>query len=60
MKKDQGDVWPSQFTFDDWDEEKSISISEEVLEDSYKALNKIYQKEHKKSKAPKKARQAWQ
>lgn len=58
MKKQE--VWPNQFNFVSLDEEKSVSFSEEILEDSYKALNKIYQKEQKKSKVPKKVRQVWQ
>ncbi len=60
MKKINGEVWPSEFGFEEkFSEEKGFNFSDEILEDSYKALNKIYQKEHKKNKVPKKAKQAW-
>jgi len=52
-------MWPNEFSFENITESKSLAFSKETLEDSYKELNKIYQKDHKKSKMPKKAKQAW-
>lgn len=56
LKRNTGDVWSNDFNYF---EEKNIGFSVDLLEDSYKELSKIYQKDHKKDKVPKKAKQAW-
>lgn len=60
MKKNQNDAWPSEFYFESITEDSPNYFSRELLEDSIEELSKIYQKENKKSKIPKKAKQAWQ
>lgn len=54
--------WPSDFNFETQEITKlKVDFSEEIMEDSYEAINRFYQKENKRSKATTKMRkQAWQ
>lgn len=61
MRNFKDEVWPNEFNFEE-SAEKQVSSGDykEILEESYGALNKLYQKETRRSKTPKRMKQAWQ
>lgn len=61
MKNDKSGNWPSGFNFESLEQETKVEFSDEIIEASYEALNRFYQKESKRSKdTPKRKKQAWQ
>ena len=52
--------WSDKFKFECIEKGAFVEFSEEIVDDSYDALNKFYRKEIKKERIPKKRNQAWQ
>jgi hypothetical protein len=60
LKKDEKSGWSSEFSFDSEGNEVQKGFSTEIVNESYEALNKFYQKETRKNKVVfKKGKPIW-